>query len=665
MLSVATLGCRRLTSGPTTAFVTGRRGLPVRYSQNQRHGQLLIGPEGAICCRFLASHASTMLASSSSAYSSLENSNNNSSSHYFTSGGAEGGDSSPFSSSPTASGTTTTTTTADFSLESVIANLETTAKFNQGKGGGPHSSSDLWDVEFVQVTVEQYEECMKHLHDIHKGTNSSNSSSQREIRIIPSMDNSASSKMLQSLLLSSETTENAFRSMMRCKLHTTKLSDKVRLWEKYLGALGKTPLTDRLSLAMLEANGKAGNIGRALSLLSVRKARGYKPVASEFIYAITAIDAAGLDLRKDRNIFFSDKEQPHIDNPTRWLDAILLNMRERDFPLSTKLANRMLNTFATTGKNGKAVHYFFKVLRSPIEEYDADNHSTHHHQDEKIVQSEEEGEGDDNVDDGRARFQNHPIKVRLAMRPPPPYHKIPSQIRGKFVLKPGTSVRQLKLERESDPNWSLPLTAAIAFADSLEQGACGHDPIELDLISYTTLIKTCVNRGSLWRAMHILGEVMPANGIQPDVVAYNILFTGLSRVGDVPTMRDYFSQMSARDIRPTSHTVEGIVNGMLNLGDVASAISLVQDCFNQHCILPSYQTHLKILEFALGTGLRYEAKRHVYFIQQLWRWEKNPYHSEAFVRLMERTKQNPHLSREALQKLFAFFGEPLDDKDFF
>jgi hypothetical protein len=104
---------------------------------------------------------------------------------------------------------------------------------------------------------------------------------------------------------------------------------------------------------------------------------------------------------------------------------------------------------------------------------------------------------------------------------------------------------------------------------------------------------------------------------------------------------------------------------MLNLGDVASAISLVQDCFNQHSILPSYQTHLKILEFALGTGLRYEAKRHVYFIQQLWRWEKNPYHSEAFVRLMERTKKNPQLSREALEKVFAYFGEPLDNKDFF
>jgi pentatricopeptide repeat protein len=157
---------------------------------------------------------------------------------------------------------------------------------------------------------------------------------------------------------------------------------------------------------------------------------------------------------------------------------------------------------------------------------------------------------------------------------------------------------------------------------------------------------------------------MPANGIEPDVVVYNTLLNGLSRVGDAPTMKAYFNRMLVKDISPTKETVEAVVDGLLNLGDVGSAITVVQDCFNQHNALPPYTTHLKILEFALGRSLIYEAKRHVYFIQQLWKWERNDYHSEKFYKLMSLTQKNPKLSREALQKLFAYFGETLDETDF-
>jgi pentatricopeptide repeat protein len=531
----------------------------------------------------------------------------------------------------------------DFTVESVIENLDKASKFNQGKGGSRRSPKTMWNVDFVRQTVEQYEYCLEHFYQQQQGM---------DTELLGAPIRNASSP-IKKLFLSSETTEHAFRAMLRCKVPTSMLSQKVREWERYIGGLSKTPLTDGLSLRMLEANGKAGNIGRAITLLSVRKSRGYPPEKAEFVYAITAIEAAGLYFRNKRNVFLPDKDQPQIDDPTRWLDAILLNMNQRDFPLTTPLANRMLNTHASTGKSGKALHYFYRVLRTPLEKDDDD------------VDDVEDSLLEGNSKSGMAHFRNRPVKVRLSMRPPPPYHKIPSQVRGKLVRKPGSEVKQLKLDRESDPDWSPPLTAAISFADSLTQGACGHDPIELDLISYSILIKACVNRGSLWRAMHILDEVMPSHGVEPDVVAYNTLFTGLSKVGDVPTIREYFDQMLSKEIEPTKETIEAIVNGLLNLGDVATAITVVQDYFNQHSILPPYTTHLKILEFALGRGFVFEAKRHVYFIQQLWKWKSNDYHSKDFSRVMELTKNNPKLSEEALKKLFAYFGETLDDSDFF
>jgi pentatricopeptide repeat protein len=363
----------------------------------------------------------------------------------------------------------------------------------------------------------------------------------------------------------------------------------------------------------------------------------------EFVHAITSIEAAGLYLRKHRNVFLRDSDQPQIDDPTRWLDAILMNMSQRNFPLTIELANRMLNTFASTGKTGKALHFFYRVLRSPIDE-------------ENLL--------DEGTTAGIAKFYQKPVKVRVDMRPPPPYHKIPSQVKGKLVRKPGTEMKQLKLDRECDPDWSPPLTAAITFADSLTQGACGHDPIELDVVSYSILIKASVNRGSCWRAMHILDEVMSSKGIEPDAVAYNTLLYGLARAGDAPTMKEYFIKMNSKNIQPTKETVDAIVTGLLNLGDVTTAITFVQDCFNQYSIVPPYTTHLKILEMSLGRGLVYEARRHVFVIRQLMEWKRNEYHSKEFCKIMELTQKNPKLSKEALQKLFLYFGEKLDDSDF-
>lgn len=111
-------------------------------------------------------------------------------------------------------------------------------------------------------------------------------------------------------------------------------------------------------------------------------------------------------------------------------------------------------------------------------------------------------------------------------------------------------------------------------------------------------------------------------------------------------------------------TIEAMVDGMLNMGDIAGATTFVQDVFNQYSKLPPYTTHLKILEFALASDLPYEAKRHVYLLQQIWKWEPNDYHEPSVVREMEGTKRNAKLSKASIQKLFYFFGERLDDDEF-
>lgn len=135
--------------------------------------------------------------------------------------------------------------------------------------------------------------------------------------------------------------------------------------------------------------------------------------------------------------------------------------------------------------------------------------------------------------------------------------------------------------------------------------------------------------------------------------------------GDTVTMQELFVTMNNANIRIDKFTIQAMVDGMLNMGDIAGAITFTQDVFNQHLRLPPYTTHLKIIEFALASDLVYEAKRHVYLLQQIYKWTPNEYHDPTVVREMELTKKNPKLSKVSLQKLFAFFGERLEDSDFF
>ncbi len=107
------------------------------------------------------------------------------------------------------------------------------------------------------------------------------------------------------------------------------------------------------------------------------------------------------------------------------------------------------------------------------------------------------------------------------------------------------------------------------------------------------------------------------------------------------------------------------MDGYLNAGDISGAVTLVQDMFNQHHILPPYTTHLKVIEFAIGNDLVYEAKRQVFFIQQLWKYTPKEGDSEEFQKIMLMTQKNPKLSKNALKRLFAYFGEDLNDNDFF
>lgn len=657
--------------------------------------------------------------------------------------------------------TTATTTVADASSEAsslpplteeeydparIVRDVQRAAAFNQGwLPGQPYNNlpgkrrrdEREWDHDFVRRTVDDYE---RHLHYVlarlpsakggPRGAADPSSSARRDAGedAFAAVHPDPARSRATHRLLAPAALADAAKALTRCRMDTPALARRVRGVERLVGLIGWTPITEELSYRLLEANGKAGNARRTLALLELRRRSGYaprerenswggglNPGEKEFVHAITSISAAQVSLRRCRNIYLHESAMPPsaLENPTNYLDAILINMSRRGVPLTPAMAARMLACYASTGRTGRAVHYFYKMMRDPIEEdgyyipgphpmalgkegLEAWKEARRKEGAGSYVASrfeEDDSRGDDDHDDEGASIElegdaRPPLrtmtKMRMAMhmQSPPPFHKIPSVVRGQNISDPSSfrdtvedrsspSALQTKGEMktkydwEIDPKYSLSLTAAFAFADSLAHGACGHDPVELDVVGWNCLIKACCHRGALHRAIRILDETMPQKGIEPDTYSYNTLLAGLARVGDVVNLREYLTHMTNRGVTVDKYTVQAVADGLLNVGDIPGASSVVQDVFNQHNALPPYTTHLKILEFALANGLIFEAKRHVYFIQQLWKWTPSPHHSEEFRRVMESTKHNPKLSRRALQKLFRYYHEELHDKDFF
>merc|ERR1712218_430377 len=130
------------------------------------------------------------------------------------------------------------------------------------------------------------------------------------------------------------------------------------------------------------------------------------------------------------------------------------------------------------------------------------------------------------------KFQDRKTKVRMKMRQHlPPHFKFPTDMK--------QNANNMKTPTEPPS-----LTAAFAFAESLTYGACGHEPITLDLQSWNTLIKACCHRGAIWKALQILNETMPKNDIQPDLYTYNTILSGIARLGDKEYQKEILTTMT-------------------------------------------------------------------------------------------------------------------------
>jgi hypothetical protein len=96
-----------------------------------------------------------------------------------------------------------------------------------------------------------------------------------------------------SIVYSSATAVLAIRCLVKSKLPTHALRHRIRDVERTMGLLADPiPMTEALSFVLLEAHGKAGNVGRAMSLLEYRRLQNSRPHSQhpkEFYHAVQSI----------------------------------------------------------------------------------------------------------------------------------------------------------------------------------------------------------------------------------------------------------------------------------------------------------------------------------------------------------------------------------------
>jgi hypothetical protein len=157
----------------------------------------------------------------------------------------------------------------------------------------PMVDKGQWMAERCLEAFENYQNHLKYYSSSQPQQRTSSSRSTTATRSHNDYDDDSMTSS-SAVVPSSTTAVLAIRCLIKSKLPTLALRHRIREVERTIGSLAdRIPMTDELSFVLLEAHGKAGNVGRAMSLLEYRRIQNYHPYntkhAKEFYYAVQSI----------------------------------------------------------------------------------------------------------------------------------------------------------------------------------------------------------------------------------------------------------------------------------------------------------------------------------------------------------------------------------------
>jgi len=97
--------------------------------------------------------------------------------------------------------------------------------------------------------------------------------------------------------------------------------------------------------------------------------------------------------------------------------------------------------------------------------------------------------------------------------------------------------------------------------------------IDPDLVCYTTMIDACAKGGDVDGAFHLYEE-MQKNRIKPDAVVFATLISAVSL--SVDRAKEIWKDMNKEGILPDARTISVYLNALLNAGEIADALELLE-----------------------------------------------------------------------------------------
>ena len=115
--------------------------------------------------------------------------------------------------------------------------------------------------------------------------------------------------------------------------------------------------------------------------------------------------------------------------------------------------------------------------------------------------------------------------------------------------------------------------------------------IKLNSVIFNSLIHVCFSSNNVLTAFSLFEIMESGEGFKPNSETYDAFISGFSKLGNVGTMKAWYSAKKAAGLAGNLQNFESLISGCVKLGDLDSA-----DRFYEEMIVTGLEPNMPILE---------------------------------------------------------------------
>jgi pentatricopeptide repeat protein len=136
----------------------------------------------------------------------------------------------------------------------------------------------------------------------------------------------------------------------------------------------------------------------------------------------------------------------------------------------------------------------------------------------------------------------------------------------------------------------------------LEDMATASPPVELDIVSYSTIVKGYCNSGNLDRALKVVNDMKEKGKHVPDEVMYNSLLGGCAKEHRPDEAIALLSDMRKFGVPPSNYTLSMLVKLMGRCRRINQAFTMLEDISKEYGLKINIQVYTCLIQGCFNSG---------------------------------------------------------------